>query len=221
MKKRIKKLVIIFIVLIFIIGVLKFTYNYIDENLFKLDEETAEKYLNEVNDYLSNKYKEDMVICDYSYYDTFYAWAYPKNNSELLFSIIDWKNTGVYKDDYVETYLGYTSRKKIEPILNMYYNDYELIQNLNTLPPRDSSEYYYNKYKNIELPISWDNPKCEEFYEELIIDVYDKKEITDEEKKEIKEKISATNVKFNNLIIEKKTNNNITRQIIYYNYKIY
>lgn len=203
MKKRIKKLVIIFIVLIFIIGVLKFTYNYIDENLFKLDEETAEKYLNEVNDYLSNKYKEDMVICDYSYYDTFYAWAYPKNNSELLFSIIDWKNTGVYKDDYVETYLGYTSRKKIEPILNMYYNDYELTQYLNILPPSDSSEYYYNKYKDIQLPISWDNPKCEEFYEELIIDVYDKKEITDEEKKEIKEKISATNVKFNNLIIEK------------------
>lgn len=204
MKKRIKKLVIIFIVLIFIIGVLKFTYNYIDENLFKLDEETAEKYLNEVNDYLSNKYKEDMVICDYSYYDTFYAWAYPKNNSELLFSIIDWKNTGVYKDDYVETYLGYTSRKKIEPILNMYYNDYELTQYLNILPPSDSSEYYYNKYKDIQLPISWDNPKCEEFYEELIIDVYDKKEITDEEKKEMKEKISATNVKFNNLIIEKK-----------------
>lgn len=204
MKKRIKKLVIIFIVLIFIIGVLKFTYNYIDENLFKLDEETAEKYLNEVNDYLSNKYKEDMVICDYSYYDTFYAWAYPKNNSELLFSIIDWKNTGVYKDDYVETYLGYTSRKKIEPILNMYYNDYELTQYLNILPPSDSSEYYYNKYKDIQLPISWDNPKCEEFYNELIVEVYDEKEITDEEKEEIKEKISATNVKFNNLIIEKK-----------------
>lgn len=203
MKKRIKKLVIIFIVLIFIIGVLKFTYNYIDENLFKLDEETAEKYLNEVNDYLSNKYKEDMVICDYSYYDTFYAWAYPKNNSELLFSIIDWKNTGVYKDDYVETYLGYTSRKKIEPILNMYYNDYELTQYLNILPPSDSSEYYYNKYKDIQLPISWDNPKCEEFYNELIVEVYDEKEITDEEKEEIKEKISATNVKFNNLIIEK------------------
>lgn len=204
MKKRIKKLVIIFIVLIFIIGVLKFTYNYIDENLFKLDEETAEKYLNEVNTYLSNNYKEEMVIYDYSYYESFSAQVYPKNNSEIKFMVDEWKNAGVYVDNYVETYLFYTSRKKIEPILNMYYNDYELIQNLNTLPPRDSSEYYYNKYKNIELPISWDNPKCEEFYEELIIDVYDKKEITDEEKKEMKEKISATNVKFNNLIIEKK-----------------
>lgn len=187
-----------------IVGVLKFTYNYIDENLFKLDEETAEKYLNEVNTYLSNNYKEEMVIYDYSYYESFSAQAYPKNNSEIKFMVYEWKNAGVYVDNYAESYLDYTSRKKIEPILNTYYNDYELIQNLNMPTPRYSSEYYYNKYKNIELPISWDNPKCEEFYEELIIDVYDKKEITDEEKKEIKEKISATNVKFNNLIIEKK-----------------
>lgn len=204
MKRIIKKIILLFIFLICIISFLKFTYNYIDENLFKLDDKTAEKYLNDVNAYLKSNYKEDMVIYGYSYYESFSAQVYPKNNSEIKFMVDEWKNAGVYVDNYVETYLFYTSRRKIEPILNMYYNDYELIQNLNTLPPRDSSEYYYNKYKDIQLPISWDNPKCEEFYNELIVEVYDKKEITDEEKEEIKEKISSTNVKFKKFIIEKK-----------------
>lgn len=203
MRRFIKLTVFILILLVFIIGTFKFAFYYINENLFKLDEETAEKYLNEVNAYLINKYKEEMVIYDYSYYETFSAQVYPKNNSELKFMVYGWRNTDVvYKDNYVETYLDYTARKKIEPILNMYYKDYELTQKLNILPPGTSSEYYYNKYKDIQLPISWDNSKCEEFFNELIVEVYDEKEITDNEKEEIKEKISETGVKFKDLTIK-------------------
>ena len=210
MRKFIKLMVLILILMVFIVGAFKFAFYYINENLFKLDDETAEKYLNEVNAYLINKYKEEMVIYDYSYYETFSAQVYPKNNSELRFMVYGWSSTGDYKDNYVEAYLVYTARKKIETILNMYYKDYKLKQELNLLPPGTSSEYYYNKYKDIQLPISWDNSKCEEFFNELIVEVYDEKEITDNEKEEIKEKISETGVKFKKLIIKRVVRENET-----------
>lgn len=209
MRKFIKFTLLIFILLVLAVGFLKFAFYYLNKNLFKLDDETAEKYINEVKAYLNNKYKEEMVIYDYGYYETFFAQVYPKNNSELKFMVYGWRNEEVvYKDNYVETYLEYTSRKKIETILNMYYKDYELTQELNLLPPGTSSEYYYNKYKDIQLPISWDNSKCEEFFNELIVDVFDEKEITNNEKEEIKEKISETGIKFKNLIIKSNIREN-------------
>lgn len=197
MKKFIKLIVLILILLVFIVVAFKFASYYINENLFKLDDETAEKYLNEVNAYLSNKYKEEMVIYDYSYYEIFSAQVYPKNNSEIKFMVYGGNNLGEYKDDYMETYLEYQARNKIEKIVNTYFNYCELAFSLKC-PESEITldEYLYNKYKSIQIPIDWDNPYCNEIFDIIHIRIYNKSDISNELKEKIGEKIKAENINF-------------------------
>lgn len=189
---------------IFIIAILFLSFviwGYYDLN--HISDEELEIRMTDIHRYLYNKYSEDMIIYDYSpydaYYDSFVAYAYPKNNKTMKFEITEMKNTVGYKDNYVENCFINEAKDKIKNVLDQYFNYSEIDVALDT--PQDGlvNEYLYNKYKNIQIPISWDNEKCNEILYIIRIKVYNESNINFELKDEIEHKINDINLRFENI----------------------
>lgn len=171
MKKIILSIVIFFIILlVFLILVLL----YKD---YKVDKRISEEKLPEIEEYLKNKYDEEMVIYDYSTYDGFLALVYPKNNKDNRFTVTYWYSDEKYVDDYIEISLENEATSilndKLKEILIIGTDclDYHFFMLLELPPPRDCGEYLYEKYKDIQIPISWKNPECTEKIDELSLEI--------------------------------------------------
>lgn len=172
-------------------------------DLHYISDEELEIRMTDIHKYLDNKYSEDMIIYDYSPYDSYYesfaAYVYPKNNKEMKFDISEVNNTGTYKDNYVENCFIIEAKNKIQTVLDQYFNYSEIDVGLFNTQGGTINEYLYDKYKNIQIPISWDNEKCSETLYFIRIKVYNKSNISQELKEEIENKIEAANVRFNEI----------------------
>ncbi len=172
-------------------------------DLNHISDKELEIKMTAIHKYLDNKYSEDMIIHDYSpynsYYDAFAAYAYPKNNKTMEFVIIERNNTGIYEDNYVENCFINEARDKIQVVLEQYFNYSEIAVDLYNPQGGSENEYLYNKYKNIEIPISWDNEKCNEVLNTISIKVYNKSNISPMLRVEIENKIKDANIRFNEI----------------------
>lgn len=170
--KKIILSIVVFLVTLLVILIFVFLYND-----YKIDKSIAAEKLPEIEEYLKNKYEEEMVIYDYSTYDGFLALAYPKNDKENHFTVTYWYTDKKYIDDYIEISL----ENEAKSILNDKLRDilvidtdclsYHFFVLLELPPPRNRGEYLYEKYKDIQIPISWKNTKCTEKIDEISLEI--------------------------------------------------
>lgn len=141
--------IVILIVIVFInVFIFYNTYNY-----DKYKEETYNRLLGPVAEYLQSKYDEKMTIKDeFSFTEgvaTFFAT--PVNNSEIEFKIIDWGDSrGGFRDDYLESYAEWEAECIIDSVVEKYCNNF-ICYTILTLTVRFAEvgmlEEYYMEYK--------------------------------------------------------------------------
>lgn len=181
MRKVKKMLLSISIVLFALIAtLLVFLLSFGEANIRKICEEELPK----ITAYLEKKYNEDMEIYDYSYYDGVIVYVKLKEDENINFRVVNWRDSGKYYDNFLEQYLS----NKIEESVKKKLATEKIAVNkvyvsTTTISPLESAEKLYQCYKNVGLTSLY-----EEAFKFISFDhiaVYVDKKIFDTEKAQI------------------------------------
>lgn len=116
--------------------------------------------------YLEKKYEGDFVIeeISFDFFNTrkYHAYAYAKDEPELLFYVGQNRYTGQTEDGYRSEVWSYEANKEIGPIVEEYYPDlsnYGVSLIFPETEHQDTIRADYKRYATVEVGISLDNIK--------------------------------------------------------------
>lgn len=151
-----------------------------EANIRKICEEELPK----VTAYLEKKYNEDMEIYDYSYYEGVIVYVKLKENENINFRVVNWRDSGKYYDNFLEQYLGNEIEESVkEKLIAEKIAVNKVYTSSTTIPPLESAEKLYQCYKNVGLASF-----CEEAFKFISFDhiaVYVDKKVSETEKAQI------------------------------------
>lgn len=114
--------------------------------------------------YLEEKYEKDFVIEDISFdfFNTrkYHAYAYAKEEPELLFYVGQNRYTGQTEDGYAYEVWSYEAKEEVGPIVEEYYPDHSNYGVSLIFPetePKDFIRADYKKHATVEVGVSVDN----------------------------------------------------------------
>lgn len=120
-------------------------------------------------EYVESKYDEKIIFEDgLVLIDGAGAFnAYPENNKEIRFRIIEWSNEKGFRDDYLERCAGWEASTIIDSIVKKYAADYSCYAGLDT--SEETTDALLDFYTTNKRHLSWSD---QEHFKELgVVDI--------------------------------------------------
>ncbi len=210
--KHISMEIVGLIVTLSIVFLLVFAYLYTEYFYFIIYDDFKAEHTAKIEEYLKNKYSIDTDVTNYvRYYGDEYEAKVIIKDTDFEFYVYEHKyrdasNNIQYEliDDYLECYVCRNVRKKVNSIVKDNWDKSFQEHIVFDAPPGISCLYYssylYDKYKDIQIPINYDNPN---FDDKFVINIFIYDDISEISKKNISNKIIQAGIKYSEISFTK------------------